>query len=622
MSDKAINWMLKIGFGLALLLLGGGAWYYTMGRKPHVLISAPVKAGEASAVVRALGPNETLLLVGTKATLYDYTTKQARWSVNLSAAAPAPAATPAPKVAATPVPTPASAPQEKSDPLLAARVKKRFAKLEKWAGELSEKRGKLKTTLQIEGFNVEAAKYHAELMAAREEAAPLNRSATAAAPASAPVRDLDDLEEHERSAPARVEIAVLGGSVWIAQGRRLTALDRADGHVLQSVTLSGNVREFSRGAEEVFVVASVGPGREVQVMRLTSGKDAPQTFALTLPPEPIAEEWHEGSPQKPPTPEQRILFGSNRGALLQLDVRLVERKLTERQTMPGEAGSDLEAADKKTTGGFGSDALVFAQALSRESERDATGGKEIIDESTYEVSLRRPFAPAVSAATVQVHGAVQLISTPTLDLIAAGKELVAFDRANKKLWQTQLAQPIAPIHRSPWGGEDEAAQPCLEAGDRLYFFDTTYVTAFALQTGQPLWRLPLKNIHKIQLDDAGRLYVATQAVELGAVSQLYQLEAKTGRVLWKIEKYDDCFVSGKDLYVTRETRNSEDAVNSVFDRSKTPQCRWKLYKLNTRNGEPQWEWFQTRRPARVEADHKRVALLFADELQVLTSIAL
>ena len=63
-------------------------------------------------------------------------------------------------------------------------------------------------------------------------------------------------------------------------------------------------------------------------------------------------------------------------------------------------------------------------------------------------------------------------------------------------------------------------------------------------------------------------------------------------------------------------------VNAVFDRSKAPQCRWKLYKLSPRNGEPQWEWFQTRRPLRVEADRKRVAILFPDELQILTSLAL
>jgi hypothetical protein len=624
MSDKAINRIIKITFALALLLVGAGVWYYTVGRKPKLVISTPIKARDAEVLVRSIGANEVLLLVGTKATLYDLAAKKERWSANLTApAAKTAPATPTPKPIAKSTPPPAAAPQEKPDPLLATRVKKRFAKLEKWAGELNAKRDKLKTKLQIDAFNVEAAKYHAELIAARAEAASIAPPHTAAA-GRQPDEEPDDFAGYRYYQPARVEVVALSGSVWIAEGSRVTALNRGDGQVLKSVALPGPVVSLERGAEEVFVVASVGTSREVQVSRIAPGSAATQTFTTTLPPEPQPEPWHEGAPQKPPTPEHRVVFTGNRGSLLQLDVHLKERKLTERQTIPGEAGSELEAADKKTTGGFGNDALVMAQALSREAERDATGGKEIIDESTYEVALRRPFDAALPPATAQVHGRPEVFSTPTLDLIVAGKELLAFDRTNKKLWQATLAQPIAPTHGFTAGDDGEASpsQPCLEAGDRLYFFDTAYLSAFARQTGQPAWRLPLKSIHKVQLDESGHLYVSTQPGGLGEVSQLVQLDAATGRVRWKVEKYDNSFVSGKDLSVTRETRNADDMVNAVFDRSKAPQCRWKLYKLSTRNGEPQWEWFQTRRPSRVEVDHKRVALLFADELQILTSIAL
>ena len=623
MSEKAIGWILKITLGLGLVFLAGGVWYYTAGRKPRVLISVPIKAHDSATTVRVLSPNELLLLVGAKATLYDLAAKKDRWSVDLNASAPpaAAAATPAAKVVAKAAPTPTPVPQEKPDPLLAARVKKRFAKLEKWAAELNEKRSKLKTQLQIDAFNLEAAKYHAELIAARAEA-----GTTPPAPARVASREsADEVDDWAgRSVPARAEIVVLAGSVWIAQGRRVTGLDRADGHVLKSIALPGNVSAIERGADELFVLASSGRGREVQVTRIVPGTASAQNITVAMPPEPREEPVREGAPRKPTTPERRILFSANRSSLLQLEVRLIEKKLTERQTMSGESGSDLEAADKKTTGGFGNDALLMAQALSRENERDATGGKEIIDESTYEVALQRPFTPALPVATAQVHGHAEVFSTPNLDLVTGGKDLVAFDHANKKLWQAQLAQPVAPIEHAVWSDDDESStsHPCLEAGDRLYFFDTAYLTAFARQTGQPAWRLPLKGIHKIQLDDSDHLYVSSQPAAFGEVAQLYRVEAKTGRVLWKVEKYDDCFVSGGDLYATRETRNAEDAVNSVFDRSKTIQCRWKLYKLSTRNGEPQWEWFQTRRPFRIDAERKRVALLFGDELQIITSIAL
>ena len=60
----------------------------------------------------------------------------------------------------------------------------------------------------------------------------------------------------------------------------------------------------------------------------------------------------------------------------------------------------------------------------------------------------------------------------------------------------------------------------------------------------------------------------------------------------------------------------------IFDGSKAIQCRWKLYKLNKRTGEAQWEWFQTRRGRQVAGHGRTVGLLFGDELQVLKSIAL
>jgi hypothetical protein len=46
----------------------------------------------------------------------------------------------------------------------------------------------------------------------------------------------------------------------------------------------------------------------------------------------------------------------------------------------------------------------------------------------------------------------------------------------------------------------------------------------------------------------------------------------------------------------------------------------KIYKLSRGKGEPMWEWFQTRRPRAVEVQGKKVALLFGDELQVVSSI--
>jgi hypothetical protein len=145
-------------------------------------------------------------------------------------------------------------------------------------------------------------------------------------------------------------------------------------------------------------------------------------------------------------------------------------------------------------------------------------------------------------------------------------------------------------------------------------------------------------ISKIQLDAGGILdrgpvlYVTSgngsaetleysQQSVAPSLPLIFKVDAGSGKILWKVEKYQDCFVSHGNLYATLESRNAEDLVNSVFQSSKALQTRFKLYKLSARDGQPQWEWFQTRRPLRIEADKKIVSLLFPDELQVLTSRA-
>ncbi|MEA3211508.1 MAG: hypothetical protein QOE70_4565 [Chthoniobacter sp.] len=638
MSDRALNWLFKIGLVLALLAIGGGLWFYTIGRKPHVLLSAPIKSPDRSPSLHPVGPNEVLLLVGTKATLYDLTRKTDRWSVDLGSigkpAAPTPPATPAPKAippratpppAATPVPA-RPVEEGKPDPLLTARVKRRFAKLEKWAADLNQKRGNLKTPLQIEAFNEEAAKYHAELTAARVEAAPLHAReiaatrATPVSPAPEPGEPEEAVHRDYGNLP-RLEIVSDHGGIWIVQGNRVIGLSQADGHLIKNLTVAGNVSTVARGNQHLYVIASLADGRQAQITRIATNDGTPTSLTLPVPPEAPAFTWIENGPRKPSTPELRTVFNANCSALLRLDVRLLEQKITERQTLTGDMVSDFEEADKKTTGGWGNDAAVFAQAIAKDAEREATGGKEYLDESAYEVTLHRPFEEGLPDAHATVHGRPELFSTPSLDLVVAGLELLAFDHSNKKLWQAKLANPIsqAPDRFDATGSN--STTPCIEAGDRLYVFDSGYLTALARDTGQPLWRLPAPGIRKLQLDTAGALYVATSTGPRG-FSQLLKLDAKTGKILWKVEKYDDCFISGRDIYATRETRNSEDVVNQVFDSSKAIPCRWKIYKLSPRNGEPQWDWFQTRRPLQIDVEHKRVALLFQDELQVLTSIAL
>ena len=654
MSDKAFPRLVKTILAVVVLLTGAGVWYYTLGRKPKIALTVPLTDKTAAASLHAVGSGEVLLVTGGKATLYPTAGGAAKWSVTLATPAPAvavPAAAAGAKVVAVAAAVAVEADEpvklrklpvlssgEKADQLLAKRTERRFAKLREWSAKLNAKKAALRTPLQIDAFNEEAKKYHAELAEARAEAASVQKPAAPATRGVAAAAAADEADEPAfahgfarfDSFYEKTEVIADGGALLLLHGARARLLDRASGAVKKEIPLPGNFSRVLRGAGCVYAVGASPDGAR-QVTRIGTADGTAQTIKIASPRGEGRFRMKEaGLPAEPMTQPLRTELSAGGGALLRGDVRLVEKKIAERTLATAASPSDaLEDADRKAATGWGSDAALYAKALAKDSAGEDNGGRERTDESTYEVILTRPLDAGIPEVRATIHGHADIFSTRTLDLIAAGRTLLAFDHNNKKLWETQLANPIADPGFARNDEDDDAtattAQPCVEDGGRLYFFDSAFLTAFDLVTGQPAWRVPAGGIHKLQLDGRGALYVSTGSGGFdpnGALPLTMKVEAKTGKIIWKVGKYQDCIVSGGEVYATRETRNSEDMVNAVFDRSKAIECRWKLYKLSARKGEVQWEWFQTRRPRRVEADGKKVALLFADELQIIKSIAL
>jgi PQQ-like domain len=654
MKEKLVGILFKIFLVLLGVLFAGGLWYYTLGRKPKLIVSAPIATKGGVPTSHMIRPGEVLLLVGANATLYDTVAGKEKWSSRTSPAQPASAeaaVTPLPPLQepAPPAKTAARPAEAKSDAMhqmVEARVNRRFAKLEKWAAELQTKRDKLDTPLKIENFKKEQAKYDAELAEARAEMATLNKGASPAmgyaitTPTSHPNTPEPPMESSLES--GQKEVFSDGSAIWVAQGHKVRMFDHANGRLAKEISLAGNVKRVMHGTD-CWYVLTVGESGAQQITCFTAAGGAAKAIDVNGAMAQPRFQW-EGTGQ-PPTPtvqSQRTEFSAAGAELLQMDVRLVDKKITERRALKGDSASDWEAADKNTTGGWSNDAAVLARAMANDSQRETTGGKELIDESTYEVLLRRPFNSGIpDGSPVKVQGRPELFSTPSFDLVVAGRTLIAFDHANKKLWEAKLAFPAAKpdfIAESASGAAGGVSEPCLEDDKHLYFFDKGFLNAFDRNTGATAWRLPSVGISKIQLDAGGILargsvlYVSssngsTETLEYSQQSAapslplLFKVDAGSGKILWKVEKYQDCFVSHGNVYATLESHNAEDLVNNVFQRSKAIQTRFKLYKLSARDGQPQWEWFQTRRPLRIEADKKKVSLLFADELQVLTSRA-
>src|SRR3954466_10847697 len=104
MSSRAVSWVLRIIVAYVVLFLGGGVWYYCMGRHPHVVLSRPIGQKDGAPVCARVAPGEMVMITGDTATLFDTPAGKEKWSVKLkggpAAATPAAAAAPAdPRVA-------------------------------------------------------------------------------------------------------------------------------------------------------------------------------------------------------------------------------------------------------------------------------------------------------------------------------------------------------------------------------------------------------------------------------------------------------------------------------------------------------------------------------------------
>jgi hypothetical protein len=93
MPSKLSSILVKLGLLLIVAVIGGGFWYYTLGRKPKLVLSTPISDKKVTPATHLIGPGEVLLLSAGKATLFDTAAGKEKWSSNLEP--PRAAATPA-----------------------------------------------------------------------------------------------------------------------------------------------------------------------------------------------------------------------------------------------------------------------------------------------------------------------------------------------------------------------------------------------------------------------------------------------------------------------------------------------------------------------------------------------
>ena len=489
-----------------------------------------------------------------------------------------------------------------------------------------------------------------------------------------------------------------GKNVWLANGSKLTHYDWETGNVLQTLSLGQDQGEMVAGDGELLMMreAETG-GKFITHINYASGdartesfheggrmtlvtpagddsggglpsatgdpnrpldpsKVAEQAQNLTTParialPALLANNIHqqqiakeiqddeEKAPKhaQPKTavpagePESFTLVPSPYG-YVQYTVKLLEEHVTTRDAMKGPPARRVMDGD--LTAGQGTAA---ANELLNDMQRANGGGKVTVDESRYQVTLRRPDDPGVPDWTGAVTGPPVVYAQKTVNIIAAGKSVTVLDKSNKKLWDASLLYNVAASHTGPNGEDSLFGQgPCVEHGDTLYVMDQAVLTAFDLATGAARWRLPSVGILGIFFDDQGSIYVNTTTANVDKITYSKQIDIeesidavlvkadeKTGKNLWtaKTGGYA-AYVSGPFVYTLQSHDVIVDDMASDLTASLQKPPFMKIIRLNPRNGQYLWEHDDDRAPLSVNFDKNVIYLVFHKEVQVLRFLTL
>jgi hypothetical protein len=308
---------------------------------------------------------------------------------------------------------------------------------------------------------------------------------------------------------------------------------------------------------------------------------------------------------------------------VQFAVRLLESHIVTREAM--------KAPEKSVLNGDlnSSQTAAVANETLNEMQRNRGGDTVSEDESLYQVSLRRPDSTGAVDWTGEVTGPPALFPLKTVNVLAAGKTVIVFDKSNKKLWQAALTFNVAGgIRAANEQGSSFGQGPCVERGDTLYVFDQAVLTAFDLATGNARWRLPSVGVVGLFFDDQGMLYVNTTTADPENIKYsrqiditqkieaiLLKIDPQTGRTLWSVKPGGFIsYLSGKFIYTVQfyDPRDEEVSAAGI----QLP-AYLRIRRISPADGHVLWEQDQDRAPLDVRFKDNSIQIVFKKEVQVL-----
>jgi outer membrane protein assembly factor BamB len=319
---------------------------------------------------------------------------------------------------------------------------------------------------------------------------------------------------------------------------------------------------------------------------------------------------------------------------VQFSVKLLESKTIERQAMKAPPTKSALEGDVNA-----SSTAAVANEILNEIQRDRGGDVISEDVSRYQITLRCPGVPDAAEWVGEVIGPSEVFPLKTVNVLAAGKSVWVFDKANKKLWESKLNFPISGGGGGLVSGETRlfGDGPVVERGDTLYLFDQGVLSAFDMANGNARWRLPAVGVSGLHFDDEGMIYVNTSSaspdilrypnqidISEKATQIILKINAKTGATVWKLNQEGlVSYVSGKYIYstVTHAGDGAGEGILGVKTGLELPP-HIRIKRLDPGSGRVLWDYYQERFPLDFHFEKNTIQLLFKKEMLVLQYFSL
>ncbi|MGP8199233.1 MAG: hypothetical protein ACLQU4_07010 [Limisphaerales bacterium] len=430
-------------------------------------------------------------------------------------------------------------------------------------------------------------------------------------------------------------------SIWVCPGDQVIRLDQKTGEVKLTVPIAGQFVSFTPTESSLLVVSATGETRRIAMrIDLSTGEISSQNIQVPraqkhampdeLPPnvQPtagvlLAQATEEQKFNKPldAVSSEFLSAGQN---LIELRVKLLEPKVTWVQAIKPRGPSLIN--DKTTSS---TSAAAVEEEVFNDIKRNQTGGVKPIDESLYEVRLRRWLADTPVEWKGDVTGVPMFFPLQTVDLLTAGKSLTVFDKQNNKLFETELSYPISGqfVTNNP-----RHLAPAAERAGVLYFFDQGVLTALSLPGGQVQWRLTSIGISRVQFDDDGQLYVDTTAASPEEIqyseqirfentaSVILKVDPRSGRILWQVQKLGQrSYLSGKYVYTVSANQGGMGLLVGLAEAVNSPRPDAPVYfhirRLDPATGRELWDFYREEAPEEEAFQGNWFVLRFGNEVQ-------